>query len=429
MGKDFARLWIATGSANLGDGIVLTALPLLALTLGGTVGQIALVTTVATLAWPIVGLHAGWVVDRFPRRSILVLVNIARAAALALLTVAALTDALTIPLLLLAAGIYGVAETLVDTALVTLIPELVEPAARTGANARIEATINITNQLLGPPLAGVIIGLSTAATVATGSALYLVAGLAVLTIRSGTPRTPPTTPGTPGTPGTPPETTAKPDTRVRSGLTYLWRHELQRPLTLLTAAMSLVWGAWSALFVVYAVSPGPLQLTTGQYGLLLTAMAVGGIIASTVVGPLRRRLGSGLLLFLDCLGTVLLVLPMALNADIWFTAAGITMAGAGSSIWRIVVATIRQETTPGPLLGRVYSASRVISWGAVPLGAGLAGVLASLTSLRTVFLAATVLAVLVAFAYLPLWRTLNLLQRTAPEASLERTPTTEERTR
>lgn len=414
MTRDFNRLWFATGSANLADGVALTALPLIALTLGGTVGQIALVTTVATLAWPLVGLHAGWLVDRFPRRTILLVVNGARGLALGLLAVTALTGTLTIAGLLTAAALYGVAETLVDTALVSMIPELVAPPDRTSANARIEATINLTNQLVGPPLAGAIVGISTALTVASGSVLYLLAGGAILlirpTARSGTRRA--TT-----EPGSSTTAVGTPDTGVRSGLRYLWRHPLQRPLTLLTAAMSVVWGAWTALFVVHAVSPGPLGLTTTQYGLLLTAMAVGGLAASTAVGRLQRRLGTALLLFIDCLGTVLLVLPVALGADIWFTAAGVTLAGAGSSIWRILVATIRQNSTPLHLLGRVYSASRVISWGAIPLGAGLAGLVADLTNLRTVFIASTVLAVLIALAFLPLWRTLEQSAASSAEPS------------
>jgi MFS family permease len=181
---------------------------------------------------------------------------------------------------------------------------------------------------------------------------------------------------------------------VRAGLVALWRHPVLRSITLITAGMNLVWAAWIGVFVVYAVAPGPLGLAPSAYGLVLTAMAVGGLIASATVDPLRRRLGVRALLMLDCIGTVLLVAPAALGLGVWPTIAGLVVAGAGASIWRVLVATIRQNVTPEHLLGRVYAASRVISWGTIPLGSALAGVLAELTSLRTVFTAATVLGLL-----------------------------------
>lgn len=62
MSGPFRVLWLTTASANLGDGVVLTALPLIALAAGASAAEVALVATVATVAWPFVGLHAGWVV-------------------------------------------------------------------------------------------------------------------------------------------------------------------------------------------------------------------------------------------------------------------------------------------------------------------------------------------------------------------------------
>jgi MFS family permease len=40
---------------------------------------------------------------------------------------------------------------------------------------------------------------------------------------------------------------------------------------------------------------------------------------------------------------------------------------------------------PGDLLGRVYSASRFVSWGIGPIGALLAGFIAELWGIRTMF--------------------------------------------
>jgi hypothetical protein len=132
-------------------------------------------------------------------------------------------------------------------------------------------------------------------------------------------------------------------------------------------------------------------------------MAAGGVAASLVTTTLQRRLGTGVLLFVDCLGTVALVLPAAFGADLWVVAAGLVIAGAGASVWRILVAVIRQQATPPELLGRVYAASRVISWGALPLGSALAGFIAAIAGVGAALIAASALAILVAVAFVPVW--------------------------
>ncbi|GAA2415286.1 MFS transporter [Nonomuraea africana] len=380
LSRSFTGLWFGTGAANLGDGTALFVLPLLAIAADASPGGVAAVTAALTLAWPIFGLHAGWIVDRVDRRALLGSVNVVRAVVLAGLTASHLTGTLSLPVLLAAAVLLGLGETLVDTALTATIPLVVEPGGRNRANARIEATINVTNQLAGPPLAGLLAGVTLALSTGVSAALYAlaVAGIAAMTLRRA-----------------PAETRAAARGGVVAGFRHLWRQPVVRTLTLFTAAMNVVWAASTALLVVYAVRPGPLGLTAAQYGLLLTAMAVGGLLASTVVERLRRRFGVTTLLIADAVGTVLLVAPVAVDAAAWVVAAGAVAAGAGSSIWRILVATIRQNLSPPELLGRIYSASRVLSWGVIPVSAALAGLGAELMGVRAVFAVATGVAVLI----------------------------------
>ncbi|MFP3395852.1 MFS transporter [Brevibacterium sp. H602] len=381
----FGRLWASACSSNLGDGIALTSFPLIALTAGASPGEVALVTTAATIAWPLCGLHAGWLVDRLSPQLLLTVANGARALMLLGLTAAIACDAFVAPAVMIAALVYGIAETLVDTSLIAGIPRIVPKHQLTGANAKMEATINIANELAGPPLAGFLLGAAGLAAAAVGSGLYALAALAGLSLlvamRSRST--------TAAAEGADPE---KPTPRIRDGLRYLWRDRLQRELTVLTAAMSLIWGAWTAMFVLYAVAPGPLGLSTVAYGWVLAAMAVGGIVAAGVIERLQRRVSTTLLLFIDTVGTIGLVLPAALGAPLPVIVAGVVLAGAGSTVWRVIVAVIRQQATPLPLLGRVYSASRVISWGALPLGSALAALAVESLDIETVFLIASAVA-------------------------------------
>lgn len=395
LGAAFHRLLVAGGAANLADGMTRVVLPLLALEVGASASGVAGVTAASTLAWPLFGLHAGWIVDRADRRMLLVSANLVRGATLAALTLALTTDHLSLWMILTAALALGLSETIVDTATTACIPTVVDPSALGRANSRVEAVVNATNELAGPALAGLIAGATLTLAVGSGSGLYLaaaaiLAGLAANRLRLDRGRGNLT-----GTDARPPRS------RVSDGLRFIWASPLLRALVLFTAAMNVVWGGAIALLVVYAVEPGPLDLTPGQYGMLLTAMAAGGLLASMVTERLRRLVGDARLLVADCVGTVLLVLPVALDAGVAAVAAGAVVAGAGSSVWRIVNATIRQLLTPDALLGRVYAATRVISWGVVPIAATTAGIVADTYSLHTAFVALTVIAVAVVLAFLP----------------------------
>ena len=384
LGRSFNGLWFATGAANLGDGVVVFVLPLLALASGASDGQVALVTTLATIAWPLFGIHGGWIVDRSRFRSVLFWVNLVRGLALVGLGVSAAFGVVSFWLVAVAALVYGISEVLVDTALVSTVPGTVLPGQSGAANARIEATINATNQFIGPPLAGALFAIGQAVSVATGGLMYLIALVGVAFVKRVSLA----------------ETIEEPDHRIRAGMSYLFRDVTQRWLTIISAGMNLVWGMWGAVVVLYVVAPGPLKATAFQYGLVFAAMAVGGLVASVLYGRLRRWFGVSLLLGIDTLGTVALVLAPALAGGYGVVLVSAAIAGAGSSTWRILIAVIRQNLTPGYLLGRVYSASRVISWGALPLGSALAGLLVELFGLGVVFWTGTGIATAVVLGFI-----------------------------
>lgn len=72
------------------------------------------------------------------------------------------------------------------------------------------------------------------------------------------------------------------------------------------------------------------------------------------------------------------------------------VTGIGFALWNVLASARRQRLTPEGLLGRVSNASRAVTWGAMPLGALVAGVLATATSMAVVHVAAGVLVLVVA---------------------------------
>ncbi|HET6821096.1 MAG TPA: MFS transporter, partial [Anaerolineales bacterium] len=281
----------------------------------------------------------------------------------------------SLPMLYIAVLLLGVGETLVDTALTSIVPSVVSKNHLTWANARLTAAQTVTNTFIGPPLAGYLAGLGFAIATGSSTLMYLTAGLALLMMRGSFHV----------------HAQSDPQTRqqfwahVTEGLRFLWKDRLIRDLTLFTASMNLFWSGWGVLIVLYAVRPGPMGLSEFEYGIFLTAMAIGGLLGSAVCERLQNVLGTRNVLALDFVGTILLVGVPVLTTNPFAVGAAAFFAGMGATIWVILVASIRQRLAPGELLGRVYSASRFISWGIGPIGAMLAGFVAELWGIRTMF--------------------------------------------
>lgn len=387
---NFWKLWSANGFSNLADGLYQITLPLIAVQLTNSPARIAGLSIMLGLPWLLFALQAGSIVDRFDRRRVMFWVTCGRMAILFALMLAVIVGIVSLPLLYVIAFFLGVGETLVDTALTSIVPSIVNKDRLNWANAQIVAMQTVTNTFIGPPLAGFLAGIGFALATGSSALLYLSAGLALLLIR-GT-----FNPNSQGNSAT------KPDfwTHLTGGLRFLWNNRLIRNLTLFTASMNIFWAGWGALFVLYVVKPGAMGLNEFEYGLLLTAMAVGGLLGSMAADKLQKRVGTRNALVLDFIGTILLVGIPALTTNVWAIGASVFIAGFGASVWVIIVASFRQLMIPGDLLGRVYSASRFVSWGIGPFGAALAGLIAEVWGIRTLFAISGLASIMALFLFL-----------------------------
>jgi len=372
---NFWKLWVANGFSNLGDGLYQIILPLIAVQLTDSPTRVAALSVMLSLPWLLFALQAGSIVDRFDRRKVMLWVTCGRAILLFLLTLAVIMKFISLPLLYVIAFLLGVGETLVDTALTSIVPSIVSKDRLNWANAQITAAQTVTNTFIGPPLAGFLAGLGFALATGSSTLMYLSAGFALLLIRVSFT----------ATSHQDSSTNQNIWTHLTGGIRFLWNNHLIRDLTLFTASMNIFWAGWGALLVLYAVKPGPMGLNEFEYGFLLTVMAVGGLLGSMVADSLQKRVGTRNALALDFVGTILLVGVPALTTNAWAVGVSAFIAGVGASVWVILVSSIRQQVVPGDLLGRVYSASRFISWGIGPLGAALAGLVAEIWGIQTMF--------------------------------------------
>jgi len=348
------------------------AVPLLAVRLTRSASAVALVAVAGRLPWLLFALHAGALADRLDRRRTMIVVNAARGAALVGFAALVEADVATLAWLYVLAFLLGVGETLFDTSAQSIMPSVVRRDQLTRANGRLYAAELTTNQFIGPPLGGAIAGVALAWAFAGSGAAYVLAAVALLAVR-----------------GRFRAERHGPPTRLRSdiaeGLRYLWGHGLLRRLALLVGAMNLVASAAFALFVLFAVEPGPLGLSELGFGVLLTAGAIGSL-AGTVLAPrVEQRAGRRRVL----VGAVALMglpfLAVATTTSVVLVGATAAIGGAASVTWNVVTVSLRQRIVPDRLLGRVNSGYRLLAWGTMPLGAALGGLAGEVLGVRTVF--------------------------------------------
>jgi hypothetical protein len=72
------------------------------------------------------------------------------------------------------------------------------------------------------------------------------------------------------------------------------------------------------------------------------------------------------------------------------------LLGVGTGLWLTLNTTIRQQITPARLLGRMNAAYRTVSWGVVPFGAAFGGLCARAFGLRSPFLVASAVMLMIA---------------------------------
>lgn len=387
LGTRYWRLWSASTLSNLSDGIYQVVLPLTAVTYTRSPILVAAVSVVSYLPWLLFALPAGVLADRHDRRRLMLLMSGLRLCALAGFGVAVLLGIDGLPLLYAMALAMGVAEVLFDTSAQSILPMLVRRDQLGIANARLYAAQEIMNNFTGRAVGGVLLGVSVTLAFFVPAGLCGLAVIGLLVLR-GAYRAVPANVG----PGADP-TTMRED--IVAAVRYLWGQRVLRTLAGMVGGMNLASTAFWSVFVLYAVGPqSPMQLSAAGFGWLTACTAAGAVLGSVVVERLQRWLGRARLLTLAVLmNASSLAIPVVTTHAV-AVATGFALAGLGVMVWNVLTVSLRQRSVPDALLGRVNACYRVVAWGAMPIGAGIGGVLGEIVGLRGTFAFAAVLVLM-----------------------------------
>lgn len=388
LGRPFAHLLAATGASNLADGMLMVGVPLLALTLTREPAQLSALTLAFTLPWLLLSTHAGLVLDRGDRVRVLLLATALRVAVLGAAALLAATGALTFAVLVGLLVVLGSAEVFADSAAGVLVPSVVPRSRLTGASSRLLGVQQVANAFVGGPVAGIVLGLGAGWLFGLPAALCAIGGVLVLCgLRHVS---------SPGTDrgGRPAGARRGTRTELAEGLRYLRGHPVVRPLLVGGTVLNFCSAAYFAVFVLWVVGPGSrVGLAAEAYGALLAALAVGAVAGAVLAEPLGRRvpemtlIGASWLVNSACLAVPVLVPhPVAI-------AAAFVVVGVSNTVGNVVGQALRQRLVPLGLLGRVGGVSRTVSYGSMPLGAALGGLVGQLAGLPAVFVGAVAVSV------------------------------------
>src|SRR6476660_5894170 len=203
LGRAYRSLWSAATLTNIGDGIALAAGPLLIASQTRDPFIVSLAFFCEFLPSLVFGSFVGVIVDRVDRRRILVLVNLARAGVLAVLSVTIATGAVSIATILGALLLMATAETFADLAATSLLPRVVPREDLGLANARLQSAYLLMNQLIGPPLGAFlfVVGMAIPFTVDAISFAFAAVVVARIVLSGSPAREPNDAPGVEGSGG------------------------------------------------------------------------------------------------------------------------------------------------------------------------------------------------------------------------------------
>ncbi|MCM3736559.1 MFS transporter [Bacillus cytotoxicus] len=349
--------------SRLGDSLYTFAIPWIAFELTGS--AVVMSSLFATSVLPIVlfGPIVGVMVDRWNRRRLMWIADLGSMFLVGLVPVLHFLEVLQIWHLYAISFILAVLSMLFDVATVTAIPYIAGQKL-TKANLAYQM-VNQIASLAGPTLAGMTIAIIGGFNALWLNVVSFAATVIVVLLL--------------------PELGGKKDgvkegnvlqgisRDLKEGLKWLTNNRLNLALSL--QAMVGNFGASSVLgvFMYYLLST--LHLSPEQSGFNYTLIGVGGLIGSIIAVPLERHFRRGILIPV-LLGIGAIGLTYAIWSKYWL-APGIALGFAMicNIAWNTIVASIRQETVPTDMQGRVLGFSRVLTRLAMPLGALVGGII------------------------------------------------------
>jgi MFS family permease len=354
----FLPYLLGQGVSALGDRVTSVALPAVVLSLGGAATDLAMLAAWSSGAQLALLLVGGLLVDRLPRRAVMLTTDVLRAIVLALIAWQLTRGGASITLILVLSTVLGACSAIFYPATASILPQLVDDHELVRANA----LRNLSNQLsgvIGPALGGLLIAFGGVSLALGLDALSFVVGAFGLflmrpRVRQSQPRE-----------NTSIWTEVSEGFRVILASTWLWL------TVVLFAVVNIFMGGMNVIVLPLYVRD--VLGATESLGWLYAAQAVGAIIAALLLGRVGRIRHRGVVAYLAVVleGATLLIL--GLTASLPLALLAMLLRGAWITVFGVLWEVTLQEHVPNEMLGRVASVDMLGSMALLPVGFVLFG--------------------------------------------------------
>lgn len=385
--RDYALLWSGQTVSVIGDGVYTVALALEALHISNHASTLAYVEAARVAPNALLLLLAGALVDRLPRRLVVLAADAIRGGAIATVAVLAFVHALTVTELIVLSAAVGVGDAFFYPAYTAIVPEVLPPELLTQGNAFDSGSQTIGAAFLGPAIGGVLVAAGGTATAFTvDAATFVVSALCLIAMRHVPP---------PARSGKSIVSDARLGIRWTMRQRWLW-------FGILSAGIGN-FAAFSPIAVtIPLIVRDVLHQGAVAYGATFAAGGAGGLAAAVIAGKLgspRRRM-SAIWTSWACASAGLFGVALAPDIYVVATCGAVTFFGLtyGNLLW----GTLMQVAVPSKMLGRASSVDWLFSICLSPLGIVFAGALATAVGAReTILVGAAVALVMCGVVFLP----------------------------
>ena len=380
----FGRLLLTQVTLSFGQQFSALALPTVAiLFLNAGPMEVGILAALPWVSSPLLGPVAGTMIDRFPRRPVMVAADTGRFLCLLAVAIGLLAGQLTLYQLYVIAFLYGCLGLCFDVAFQANMPATFSDRELLEANSRVE--IARSPALVGgAALAGLVLSGVGPARGLFGIALtFLLSAINIAGIRASEPAAP---------------ARGARETVVRQmlgGMAMVARNPILRSIATATAVSNLGVIMFSSVCLIFAYRS--LHLSAALVGLVMATGNLGFLLGAALAPAAVRRLGLGrTLAFAQLfLAFSLFFAPLALfGMPVVMLAGSLLLQNLHNNVYAINQITLRQSITPRDAQGLMNATKRAVIDAAVPLGSILGGYLGTTLGLPQTMLLGGAIALL-----------------------------------
>jgi MFS family permease len=386
--RSFLLYWRANAVSAFGTYITLLALQtLVVLTLHGSATEVGWLNSVRWLPYLVVGVVVGALVDRHPRRPIMVITDLVQAVLLAAIPLLWWLHRLSFAALLAVVMAYGTASVINGAAAMSFVPRLVPREHLQRAHARDDGADAVAMSA-GPALGGSLVsvfGAPLAVLVDAATYLYSAATLSRIDVVEPHP---------------PVAATARSLVReIREGIRWIYHGSGLTTLAVATQGWFVGNAVVGVVLAPYALKV--LGMTPFQFGLIGALGGIGALLGATVTTRVGLLLGTGrTIIACDAISTGGVLVMFAAGGS--FPTWSFALLAAGQGLYALAIGmsnshemSFRQLVTPDELQARTNTTLRSLNRAVMVVVAPLAGILADAWGIRAILLVAVAIFAIV----------------------------------